>query len=219
MMGVFWKLLTSLSSDKELIESIQKGDNDKFSILYERYYQKLYQYTLGILNFNVSETEEIITEVFLQIFNYIKTGKEIDNPNAIFYRIAHNVVRHFIQDNKKNSSSNLEELETKVDEDSNVDEIVDKNYKQELLNFALNNLDDDAFIVMYCFYKLNKSYAEIEDEFKIPAKKIGSIVYYAKQTLKDFIFNQNEESIPKDIEKEVDNRYQLLKTTYIIPSL
>lgn len=216
-MGVFWKLLTSLSNDKDLIKSIQEWDNDKFSILYERYYKKIYQYTLWMLNFNIEETEEIITEIFLQIFNYIKKGNEINNPNAIFYRIAHNVIWHFIQDNQKISSLNLEDIETKIDEDYDIKEIVDNNYKQDLLNYALMSLNDEEFIVMYSFYILDKTYADIDKEFKIDIKKIWTIVFYSKKKLKDFIFNKNNILIDWNIKKEVDIKYQLLKEKYSNP--
>jgi RNA polymerase sigma-70 factor (ECF subfamily) len=54
-------------SDAELIEKISSGDRASFSILYERYFGRVYRFTGRRIN-NRADIEETVQEVFTNIF-------------------------------------------------------------------------------------------------------------------------------------------------------
>jgi RNA polymerase sigma-70 factor (ECF subfamily) len=54
-------------SDLELIERISSGDRASFSILYERYFQRVYRFVDRRIN-NRADVEEIVQEVFTNVF-------------------------------------------------------------------------------------------------------------------------------------------------------
>ena len=54
-------------SDIELIEKISSGDRASFSILYERYFRRVYRFAGRRIN-NRADIEEIVQEVFTNIF-------------------------------------------------------------------------------------------------------------------------------------------------------
>jgi RNA polymerase sigma-70 factor (ECF subfamily) len=54
--------------EADLIVSLREGDMKAFSELFDRYAKRLYHFALGYLK-SVEESEEIVQEVFLKIWN------------------------------------------------------------------------------------------------------------------------------------------------------
>lgn len=213
----FNKLLEPFLSDNDIVEAIQQWDLNKFEILYKRYYKKIHSYVITLLNYNNDEANLIMNEVFMQVYSYIIKNK-VENVNAIFYKIAHNVVYQFIQKNQKTLIYNTDNYIGYIDSNQNIIDNIDVLMKQELLEYALSQLNDDEFFIMYAFFKENLSYKEIEENYIFNAKKIGNIVFWTKKKIKDIIFNSNWYS-PKNFEtKNITNdnieRFEKLKFSY-----
>lgn len=56
--------------DQQLIERIEKGDETAFEILYERYFPRVFNFVSRRLS-NRADTEEIVQEVFINVFSCI----------------------------------------------------------------------------------------------------------------------------------------------------
>ncbi len=67
-------------SDIELIEKISGGDRASFSVLYERYFQRVYRFACRRIN-NRADVEETVQEVFANIFTSLGSFRS-DAPFA-----------------------------------------------------------------------------------------------------------------------------------------
>jgi RNA polymerase sigma-70 factor (ECF subfamily) len=60
------------ASDDELVELIKLGDHEAFSRLYDRYFQRIYNFVARRLN-NSADAEETVQEVFINVFSSLTT--------------------------------------------------------------------------------------------------------------------------------------------------
>lgn len=76
-------------TDQELLRLLSTGDQQAFRVLYDRYRDKLYFFTLRIAKSHES-AEDLVHDVFLKIWNSRQSLTEVDNFNAYLYRVASN---------------------------------------------------------------------------------------------------------------------------------
>lgn len=80
--------------DKELLEQIAQGSETAFRVIFDRHWDRLYNYMLTLTK-SSEVAEEIATDVFLKLW----TGREllpgIHNLEAFLLRVAHNKAMDF----------------------------------------------------------------------------------------------------------------------------
>ncbi len=76
---------------KYLIFKARNKDPEAYSQVYDLYIDRIYRFVFFKIN-NQEEAQDITSEVFLKTWHYIIDGKEIRNLNALFYKIARNLV-------------------------------------------------------------------------------------------------------------------------------
>lgn len=90
----------NLDEEKELVERA-KGDPQAFSILYEKYYSKIFGYILKRVA-DVEIAEDITSETFLKALKKLWTFRWKGIPfSSWLYRIASNEIANFFRRRKK----------------------------------------------------------------------------------------------------------------------
>ncbi len=120
--------MSQFTTDKDLISSISKGNQDAFNTLYKRYWVELYKFAFYVLR-DKDTCKDIIQDVFIWVWEH-KNGLEIQSPKsylktAVKYKIANyiragNIRESFFEEASKlnhdtsapgvNEYSELEEL-------------------------------------------------------------------------------------------------------------
>jgi RNA polymerase sigma-70 factor (family 1) len=77
------------SQDAELLSRLQKGDEKAFAELFYAFYDKLFGFVLGITH-SKATAEDITQEVFLKIWQNREDIIDVENINALLFRIAQN---------------------------------------------------------------------------------------------------------------------------------
>ncbi len=77
--------------DSELIESLRKGDVDAFDMVYKKYAQKLYAFSLKYLK-SVEEAEGLVQSVFLKVWENQQTLKKETSFKSYLFTIAYNEI-------------------------------------------------------------------------------------------------------------------------------
>jgi len=85
--------------DETLCEKVRGWDNQAFELLYDRRKDKIYSYIWNILNYNEDDSTNVLSDVFIKIFEYIK-NYDVQNFKTLLYRIAHNTSVDRIRTNK-----------------------------------------------------------------------------------------------------------------------
>ena len=83
-------------SDAELVAGIRQSNERDFTLLYERYYQRVYNFSYLRLR-NHSDTEEAVQETFTAVFRSIDAFQEKSSVISWIYGIAKNTVNNSIR--------------------------------------------------------------------------------------------------------------------------
>jgi RNA polymerase sigma-70 factor (ECF subfamily) len=76
--------------DRELIQAINDGQTERFQELVQRYEKKLYNFGLRMCG-DVSDTEDLVQETFLNAFRYMKGFRYESKFKNWLYRVASSV--------------------------------------------------------------------------------------------------------------------------------
>jgi RNA polymerase sigma-70 factor (ECF subfamily) len=83
-------------SDEQLVEGIRNSNEADFTLLYERYYQRLYNFSYLRLR-NHADTEEVVQETFTAVFCSIDAFQGKSSFRSWIYGIAKNTVNNHIR--------------------------------------------------------------------------------------------------------------------------
>ena len=83
-------------TDAELVEGIRRSDENDFKVLYERYYQRIYNFAYLRLR-NHADTEEVVQEAFTAVFRSIDGFRGTSSLLSWIYGIAKNTVNNHIR--------------------------------------------------------------------------------------------------------------------------
>jgi len=83
-------------SDEALVAGIRKANESDFTLLYERYYQRVYNFAYLRLK-NHADTEEVVQETFTAVFRSIDAFQGKSSIISWIYGIAKNTVNNSIR--------------------------------------------------------------------------------------------------------------------------
>ena len=83
-------------SDEQLVEGIRQSNEEDFTLLYERYYQRLYNFSYLRLR-NHADSEEVVQETFTAVFCSIDAFRGKSSFRSWIYGIAKNTVNNHIR--------------------------------------------------------------------------------------------------------------------------
>jgi RNA polymerase sigma-70 factor, ECF subfamily len=122
-------------NEDEAIARAAEGDTDAFTLLYERYVNRIYNYIFYRTG-NPNEAEDLTSRVFYRALDHIRRYNNRGVPfSAWLYRIAHNLVANWHRDNSRRKEVPLEDY-TQVPHRSLQPEasVVDNQELESLLN-------------------------------------------------------------------------------------
>ena len=83
-------------SDLELVEAIQAGDQTAFTVLYERYFDRVHNFAYGRLR-NRADAEEVAQETFVSVFRSLASFAGRSSLLSWIYGITKNTVNNHIR--------------------------------------------------------------------------------------------------------------------------
>lgn len=157
----FFICFVCIMTDLEIIEKCINWDLKKFSILYDKYIDKIYRFVY--LKINDKETaEDIVSEVFVSALNKIDTFKINENSSvsAWIYKIAYNKTIDFYKSNKNyDDIDNCLELALNTDFAKDVD---NKDKLKEIFKYIKTLKKEHQEVFMYRIWE-DLSYKEISE--------------------------------------------------------
>ena len=179
---------TNIFKEKYLLFRAKNKDPEAFALVYDLYTDRIYRF----IYFKVSSQEEaqdLTSEVFLKTWQYIIDGKEIKNLNALFYKIARNlVIDHYRKASQKDVSlTEVEGLENQPKSDENELEKIAQKIQFDQVEEKLRQLKDEYREIIVLRYMEDMSISEIA---QIVDKKKGAIrviLFRALNALRDLM--------------------------------
>ncbi|MFA5187863.1 MAG: RNA polymerase sigma factor [Patescibacteria group bacterium] len=180
---------TNIFKEKYLLFRAKNKDSEAFARVYDFYVDRIYRFVFFKIN-RPDEAQDITSEVFLKTWQYIIDGKKINNLNALFYKIARNlVIDHYrkasAQDvSLENIKADAEEIKELADEQINK---IDKKIQVEKIEEKLRGLKDDYREIIILRYIEDLSIGQIAEIVEKKKGAVRVILYRALNALKDLM--------------------------------
>ncbi len=171
-------------SDESAAADVQRGRDEKFSVLMQRYEGKLQRYAAKFL-FDARDAEDVVQETFIKAYRNIESFDTGRKFSSWIYRIAHNECVNFLKRNKleKIPFFDLDVLFPQIPKEKHEDEI-NLRQSKEILDSSLRKLDIKYREPLVLYYIEGFDYKEIADILRIPVATVGVRLARGRQYLK-----------------------------------
>jgi len=173
-----------------LVQLLQKGNVVAFDSLFEIYSPKLFGFSMKYLK-NESEAEELVQDIFVQVWEHRQTLKTEYSFKSYLFTIALNQIRRYF--NKKAISLRyLESIQN--DPDQTINEIIRKDeYESTLqqINFIIGQMPPRRREIFTKRKLRGKSSKEIAEELNISAGTVDNQVSEALRFIRSRLNNKN----------------------------
>lgn len=171
-----------LPPDKELIENLRKGDVEAFDLVYEKYAQKLYAFSLKYLK-SVEETEELVQSVFLKVWENQQNLKTETSFKSYLFTIAYNEICNLFR-RRKCQQKFISETTTAIENQKTfeiTEDHIDYKSTLEQVEMILASLPEKQKIIFIKSRMEDKSAKEIASELGLSP---GTVDNYISEALK-----------------------------------
>ena len=186
--------------DADLVRAAQKGDPEAFEKLVRRYQHRVYNLAYRSLH-DREAAEEVAQEVFVSIFRYLKKFRGGARFTSWMYRIVINHCRSRLRHKKRHPDENsplgvdspveAEDGSSRTPQyaderpDSDPERTVGAREELEVVQQALDSLDEDHRTVLLLRDIEDLNYAEIADILGLPEGTVKSRIHRARNQLKE----------------------------------
>jgi len=168
-------------TDEEIVEKICNGNLNLYSIIIERYQNKLLRYTHFMIN-NTDQCADIVQESLVKAYVNLKGFDTKRKFSSWLYKIVHNETLNYIKKHKKQKAM-VEEFD--VPSDENIEEDFDKQVDVQKMEECLKQIDIKYSEPLILFYFEQKSYTEIGDILRMPEGTVATRINRAKKIIKN----------------------------------
>ncbi|MFW6203303.1 MAG: RNA polymerase sigma factor [Marinilabilia sp.] len=174
--------MQSSYTENELVEQAMQGRTEAFSVLVDRYRQKVFRTAMGFLH-NADDAEDLTQEIFVKAWHALGSFDRKSAFSTWLYRISVNKAINQSRKNKLWAMAGIyEEVNNTHDEEAADDAITRKEQKEEIKRAInkLNNKQKKAFVL---FYYQELSMKEVAEVLKMSQKAAESLVFRARKRL------------------------------------
>ena len=174
-------------NEKELVVALQNGDQAAFRLFVDSYKELVLNTCFSFLK-NSEESEDLSQEIFIELIHSIKQFRGDSKLSTWIYRITVN--RSLNRIRKLKQQSFLQSLNL-TKSNFNSSENPENNYKEKELNEAMEKalkiLSEKQRIAFTLNRHQDLSYKEISEIMNLSLSSIESIIYRAKERLKELM--------------------------------
>lgn len=173
-------------SDEAFAKHVQGGDKAAFGALMERYEKKLLRYGNRFLS-EPEDVIDIVQEVFISVYQNIKSFDEAQKFSPWIYRIAHNAFVNGLKKKSRNPFVMLDFdalLSFTASEDPLRGEREQKEI-QKMIDVGLDQISPKYKEILILYYLEEMQYKEIADILQVPTGTVGIRLKRAKEALRD----------------------------------
>ena len=172
------------NTDRQLVESLKKGDLFAFDQLFSKYNRKLYYFSKSYL-ISKEDSEGLVQEVFLIIWKQRKELKTHLSFNSYLYTITYNAIRkHFRK--KIREKKYLNKFLEDFDEKHNTTAIsIEYNNLNELVNKAIDKLPEKRKLIFWLSRYEELTNEEIAKQLHISKKTVENQIHQALKLIRN----------------------------------
>jgi len=188
--------------EQQFVTELIKGDEQAFRKLVKEYKDQVYNTCIGLLR-NAEDAEDTAQEVFIEVHNSIDTFNGESSLSTWIYRIAVNKSLELIRYRKR--KKRFAYFKALMNFDGETDEIEDFNgfvhpgielenkERAKMLMDAIGRLPESQKVAFTLHKIEGLSYKNISEVMEKSLSAIESLIYRARQNLKDDLYDYYKE--------------------------
>ena len=191
-----------LDNDHSLMKRTAQGDLSAFEELVAKY-QRLVLNTIFRYIGNQAEAEDLSQEVFIRVFKFAKRYRPKAKFTTWLYRIITNICLNYYRQKKRKPSISLDSpvfvegeelpLQISLPPDTHPDVILERQERDSIIREAIDSLPENQKMAVILQRFEGLSYGEISKIMGCSVSAIESLLFRAKQTLKEKLRNYLKE--------------------------
>jgi RNA polymerase sigma-70 factor (ECF subfamily) len=175
------------SSDGVLVRLAQAGNAKAYSVLLERYDNKIRQ----IIYFNVNDqanVNDLVQEVFLKIFRHLEDFKEESEFSTWLFRIVQNTIKNYFRvlNLRLDSEAEFANEQSSTLCSSPENQVMNEELG-ELLDAAVAQLSEDLRLCYGMHLFEGHTYESIAERMHCPIGTVRSRIFRARRLVKGFV--------------------------------
>jgi RNA polymerase sigma-70 factor (ECF subfamily) len=158
--------------ERLLVRRARGGDQEAARALYDRYFDRIYNYAYARLG-RVAEAEDLAIETMTRALTRLDLYEERESGfQSWIYRIAHNATVDYYRRQGKPATVSLEEVETTIPPSADPSELALDRIENEDLRAAIRRLTDDQQQVLLLRFFADLSAVEVA---RMVGKTVGAV--------------------------------------------
>lgn len=175
--------MTQKYSEEEIIKALKNRDSEAFRYVYQKYYAKIKSVSYGVVH-NNEDAEDIVQEVFIDLYDSLSRFKEQSSLSTWLYRIALNKSYNFLRSKKIRDIFTRFEERLSQHPDHNEDED-EKNRQLTDLHRAIEALPERQAKAFSLFFYEKMSQKEIAEIMQLNSiTTVEQLIFRAKQNIR-----------------------------------
>ncbi len=172
--------------DLEIIKRAKNGDIAAFDELIKKYRNMIFYFTLKRVRIP-EEAEDLVQEIFIEVFKSIKRFENRSGISAWLYGISKNLINNYFnrQFKKNQKCKSIEDLTFEIGRDDSGLEKIENNLILKSLKNSLSMLNDDLYDAINFVIFEGMSYDEAALALDVPVGTIKSRIFRARAELKE----------------------------------
>jgi len=170
-------------TEKEILLRLIQGDEQAFEKIYRLYSNRLYGKLLKLLK-SVPQTEEIVQDVFLKIWEYRASIDPEKSFRAFLFKIAENKAFDFFRKAALHKAFETELIALSTSNHTMLEELIADEERSVLLEKAINNLPPQRQQVFRLCKLERKSYTEVSQLLGISLSTISDHIVKATKSIR-----------------------------------
>ncbi len=192
--------MTQKSDDELLIERAQSGDRAAFDALVNKYQERAYKYAFRLTR-NQDLASDVVADSFLRVYSALKNFRGQSAFGTWLYRIITNCYFDRRKRDKESRNSSLGdtiavqsgEIQRQYEDDApGPDYLAERANREELLNEALDEMQESQKAILIMYHVEALSYEDIAETLDMPIGTVKSRLNRARVALRDILSTHSE---------------------------
>jgi RNA polymerase sigma-70 factor (family 1) len=159
---------------KDLFKRIEENDSDAFAKFYDLFYIKLYRFSTYFLRSD-EISQEVVSDVFLSIWQSRMKLVEIDNIEAYLYTSTRNRSLYYLNQSAQKNHISLAELPLGIAaQGENPEEIVITKELRQAIDQSVDELPERCRLIFLMAKEEGLKYREIAEILSISEKTVNA---------------------------------------------
>jgi RNA polymerase sigma-70 factor (ECF subfamily) len=174
------------AGDRELLEAVARGDQGAFQRLYGRHGVRIFRFVMRLVQ-NRATAEELVNEVFVEIWQHAGRYEGRSTPTTWMMSIAHNKAVSSLRKRREATGVDETAMAEVPDLDDDPEQTTQKQDKGRIMRTCIARLSPDHREILDLVYYQELSVGEAAEVLGIPENTVKTRMFYARKKLSELL--------------------------------